>query len=337
MTVLAKYQRLEAEGIWHPDPDAQRRDVIVSIGEATLVLSAMNGSALTHWSLPAIERLNPGERPALFSPGADAPETLELADPTMIDAIGKVLQAVERQRARPGRLRGLGVGSISLVVLALVVFWLPGAVTRYTASIVPDAARAAIGRDLLAQVRRVAGAPCAEASGLRALARVEARLFPSGTTRLVVLPSALAETAHLPGGTLLVSHRLVEDFETPEVLAGYLLAEDLRRRARDPIGRLLDHAGLSAAFSLLTTGHVPPATLANYAETLVAATPEPVPDAALLTRMAEAGVASAPYAFARDISGETTLPLIEVAEMEAQTMPILNDGNWIALQKICEN
>ena len=61
MTVLAKYQRLEAEGIWRADPEAQRQDVIVAIGEATLTISAANGTALAHWSLPAIERLNPGE------------------------------------------------------------------------------------------------------------------------------------------------------------------------------------------------------------------------------------------------------------------------------------
>ena len=54
MTVLAEYQRLEAEGVWRADEDAQRRDVIVSIGEATLTLTDLNEVALTHWSLPAI-------------------------------------------------------------------------------------------------------------------------------------------------------------------------------------------------------------------------------------------------------------------------------------------
>ena len=64
-TVLEKYQRLEAEGVWRPDPDVQRRDVIVSIGEATLILSDLNENALTHWSLPAVKRMNPGQRPAI--------------------------------------------------------------------------------------------------------------------------------------------------------------------------------------------------------------------------------------------------------------------------------
>jgi len=86
-TVLEQYQRLEAEGVWRPDPEAQRRDVIVSIGEATLTLSDAGERVLTHWSLPALSRVNPGVRPAIYSPGADAPDTLEISDGNMIEAL----------------------------------------------------------------------------------------------------------------------------------------------------------------------------------------------------------------------------------------------------------
>lgn len=334
MTVLAKYQRLEAEGIWRPAPEAQRRDVIVSIGDATLVLSDMNGSALTHWSLPALHRLNPGKRPALFAPGEDAPETLEIADAEMIDAINKVLKAINRHRARPGRIRGLTVLLMIVAGLALGALWLPGAVASYTASIIPEAARNSLGRDLLMQVNRLAGQACNEPLGVRALDRVKTRLLDDGT-QLHVLPSALRETAHLPGRHILIGRSLVEDFETPEVLAGYILAEDIRRTRRDPAERLLKSAGLFATITMLTTGKLPTGALEKYAETLVAALPEPVPDDLLLQRMDRAGVPSAPYAFARDISGETTLPLIEAASGTGD-LPVLSDGNWIALQEICE-
>ena len=164
-TVLEKYQRLEAEGVWRPGPDAQRRDVIVSIGEATLTISDLHENVLTHWSLPAIERANPGTRPAVYSPGADAEETLEIADAEMIDALGKVFRAIRRGRARPGRLRGGLLLMVTLMILAVLFLWLPGAVGRYTASILPDAARAAMGRAVLADIPRVSGAPCEEPAG----------------------------------------------------------------------------------------------------------------------------------------------------------------------------
>ena len=334
MTVLSKYQRLEAEGIWRPSPDAQRRDVIVSIGEATLVLTEMNGTALTHWSLPAITRLNPGQRPAIFAPGADAPETLEIADAEMTDALTKVLKAVSKQRVHPGRIRGLTLVAIILAIALVAALWLPGALASYTASIIPDAARNTVGRDLMAQVTRLAGAPCNEPLGQRALERMQARLF-NDQTKLAVLPSALPETAHLPGGMILIGHTLVEDFETPDVLAGYLLAEDVRRQETDPMKTLLSETGAWAAITMLTTGKLPASALEDYAAEIVGHRPTPVPDTALLDRMKSAGVPSAPYAFARDISGETTLPLIEAASSPSD-IPVLSDGNWIALQRICE-
>jgi hypothetical protein len=76
MTVLEQYKRLEATGLWREAPDAQRREVIVSLGDATLMISTFSEIALTHWSLPAVARLNPGRQPALYAPGAEAEERL---------------------------------------------------------------------------------------------------------------------------------------------------------------------------------------------------------------------------------------------------------------------
>ncbi len=336
MTVLAKYQRLEAEGLWRPDPDAQRRDVIVSIGDATLTIAAANGTALSHWSLPAIIRLNPGQTPALYAPGEDTPETLELSDSEMTDGIEAVLRSIRRGPGRPGRLRGLAISAVVVALGAAALVWLPGAITRYTASLVPQGARAELGTRLRAEVRRLTGTPCAEASGLRALEKLQTRLFPAGGTTLLVLPSALAETAHLPGGTLLIGHRLVEDHESPEVLAGYLLAEDIRRRERDPLERLLSDAGLTVALRLLTTGEIEDEALRLHAERLIAVQPAPVADAKLTQSLRAASISGTAYAYALDFSGESTSPLIEASRTMADTVPLLGDGDWIALQRICE-
>lgn len=336
MTVLAKYQRLEAEGLWRPEPDAQRRDVIVSIGDATLTIAAPNGTALSHWSLPAIIRLNPGRTPAVYAPGEDTPEALELSDSEMIDGIEAVLKSIRRGPGHRGRLRGLAITATVVAILAAAFVWLPGAISRYTASLVPQGARAELGTRLRGEVRRLTGAPCADPAGLRALEKLQTRLFPDSGTTLVVLPSALADTAHLPGGTILIGHRLVEDHETPEVLAGYLLAEDIRRRDRDPLERLLADTGLPVALRLLTTGQIADEALRIHAERLIAADPAPVPDARLTESLRARGVSGAAYAYALDFSGETTRPLIEASQSVTERAPVLNDGDWIALQRICE-
>ena len=209
--------------------------------------------------------------------------------------------------------------------------------TRYTASLVPDAARIAIGDRLTGEVRHLTGAPCAAPAGQRALAKLEARLFPDGNTKLAVLPSALTETTHTPGGALLISHKLVEDYETPEVLAGYLLAEDLRRRTSDPLEGVLTTAGFGAALRLLTTGKIDDDALRKHAEYIVAKMPPPVADGALIDVLKRSGIPGAPYAYAIDFSGEKTAHLIDASAEEVSPLPLLDDGDWLALQHICED
>ena len=114
MTALDKYARLEAEGLWREQEDAQRKNVIVSIGSASLIITDAQDRPLTHWSIAAIARENPGKFPALYRPDGDAGESLELAESEkqMIDAIEKLRRAVEKRRPKPGRLRLLFVVSL---------------------------------------------------------------------------------------------------------------------------------------------------------------------------------------------------------------------------------
>ena len=109
-TALRQFQRLEAPGSWRPAPNAQLREVVVSIGEATLILSDPKSDApLTHWSLPAIQRVNPGATPAVYTPVTTAEdagyETLEIDDRWMIDAINRVQAAIaiSRDSKKPSR------------------------------------------------------------------------------------------------------------------------------------------------------------------------------------------------------------------------------------------
>jgi len=336
MTALKQFERLESSGLWRESPQAQRRDVIVTFGDASLVVADGQARPLTHWSLAAVTRLNPGDLPALYSPDPDSGETLEVEDDLMIDAIETVRNAIARARPHRGRLRLLAFGGSLAAVLALGLFWMPGALVRHTASVVPASARAEIGAALLAQITRVSGLPCREAGGRQALARLGARL--PGKGQAVVLPAGIARAAHLPGGLVLLNRALVEDYDGPDVAAGFILAERARAAATDPLQTMLHAVGLRATFRLLTTGTLPDGALRAYAEELPTAAPRPLADDTLLARFAEAGVPSSPYAYALDISGETVLGLIEADPMRGRTHePVLSDADWVRLQGICGN
>ncbi|MFC7703256.1 hypothetical protein ACFQXB_03485 [Plastorhodobacter daqingensis] len=337
MTALRQYQRLETSGLWRETPDDQRKDVIVSFGEASLVISDIRTErALSHWSLPAVERLNPDETPALYAPGVDAGETLEIDDETMIAALEKVRGVVAQRQRRPGRLRLWSFAATAAALLGLAVFWLPAALVSHTASVVPYAKRVEIGQRILQDMARDGMLSCRAPLGLRAAARLRDRLLGPDGGEIVVIDEGLAATAHLPGRHVLVGRGLVEGHDAPEILAGHILAERLRADAEDPLLLLLRTAGLRATFQLLTTGNLPAAALDGYGAAVVAHPAAPVPEADFLARMQAAGVPTTPYAYSLDPSGRTTLGLIEGDPFRTvPPRPVLADGDWVSLQQIC--
>ncbi|SFE04164.1 hypothetical protein SAMN04488523_104294 [Sulfitobacter brevis] len=335
MTALSKYARLEATGLWRATPEAQRREVIVSVGEATLVISDLKDQALTHWSLAALERANTGKSPAIYHPDGDPSETLELGEgeEQMIEAIETLRRAVNRSRPRPGRLRWVGVLVSVVVVAALALFWLPSAMQDHTLRVVPRVKRAAIGQALLKRIERGSGAVCAEEAGVGALTRLAARLK---SARIVVVPAMTQPSLNLPGGLIVLNRSVIEDYEEPDVAAGYVLTELARRSETDPLRDLLRVVGLRENFRLLTTGDIAPDALNTYAEYLLTVPGKPPALATQLARFDAAALRSTPYAYARDITGETVLELIEGDPMNGRlTEPLLSDSDWLQLQSIC--
>lgn len=338
MTALKKYQRLECSGLWREAPHDQRREVQVCFGDATLILSdPKSGTALSHWSLPAVERTNPGSIPPVFGPGAESSETLELSDPDMIEALEAVHNAVQAAIPRPGRLRGLFLGGATLAVLGLGLFWVPGALVSHTASVVPEAQRAEIGQRALDDLTRVTGAPCDNQLGLQALARLAERVFgPVDTPILYVLPDAVDRALHLPGDVIILPRRLVESTSGPEAAAGAALAERLRMKAHDPMIPLLEYAGLRETFQLLTTADLPDAALQGYGEAALRAAPDAVPDQALLAAFEAAQIPASAFALSVDPDGKTTAGLIEGDPYKGLSpTPLVPDADWVALQAIC--
>ncbi len=341
MTAVDKYQRLECVGLWRSTANAQLREVVVGLRDATLLLSDTRTSmAVTHWSLPAVERLNPGDLPALYTAGrlddGSPAETLELDDPDMIAALDTVHVALVRRRPHPGRLRGVSVVGAMAAVLCLALLWLPGAMIRHTASVLPPSTRVQIGKMALQDMARVTGSPCSTPLGNRAAAALALNLSSTGVTEIYVVRDGVDGSVSLPGGIVVLSRKVVEEAQDPEIVAGYVLAEAVRAEISDPSVPLLYHAGLIATFRLLTTGVLSPSATNLYAETLLKARSRMPDQDRLLERFRQINLSSTAYARAVDPSGETTLGLIEADPFKGRSpAPILADNDWISLQSIC--
>ncbi len=302
LTALKQYQRLECAGLWQDMGDAQRRDVIVSIGQTSLVLrDPRNEQVLAHWSLPAIRRQGGPKVPALYQPGEDTGETLELSDPDMIAALETVKKEIAAARPQPGRLRGAILLFLGIVVGGGLVGWLPDALRNHTAAVVPPSVRAEIGQMAYDDIIRLTGAPCTEPQAQAALAALSARLSGSVSPPiLLVLREGLAQPGQLPGDIILVPPDLISGADGPQALATAISNEIAYQSSADPLSPILSHAGLRATFTLLTTGALPVGALQGYGEAFL-----------------RNGVAA-------PASG-TSLP-----------EPLMTDADWIALQAICD-
>lgn len=338
-TALNKYQKLECSGLWRENAKGQRREVVANLGATSLILSdPKREDALAHWSLPAVKRLNPGEMPALFAPGTtDEGETLEVDDSDMIAALETVHAAIRAARPHPGRLRNSLLGIVAVGIMAIGIFWLPDALVQHTASFLPRTTRQDIGHQALADLTRLTGQPCAARSGQAALKKLSSRLFgPDSGVELVVLRTGLAQARSLPGRLVAIPEMLLAEQDGPEAAAGFALSARISAEVFDPMLPLLQHAGIGATFRLLTTGALPSEAVLGFAETLISSPPPMPSDAILLSRFEAAGLATTPYAYARDPSGDSTRNLIEADPFSNVIPPaLLPDGDWVSLQDIC--
>lgn len=338
MTALTEFQRLEAQGAWRETPESHLREVIVSVGEATLTLmDPATDRPLAHWSLPAVTRLNPNTVPAIYTPSTTLPdETVEIDDPLMIEGIARVQRAIASHRAAPGRLRGVIMGAGIVAMLAGLVFWLPDALIRHAADIAPPAQARAIGLSVLSDLEQSTGAICTRNSGQQVLDWIAPQLIEQDAL-IQVLPGPLNGARRLPGDLYVLGNDLLAASPGPEAPAGHLIAASLAVEDKTATLDALRHAGLFNALRLMTLGTLSSDAMQGYGQSMLTQ-PLPRPDLSLLpAAFAQQGLSTEPYARSLDPTGAAVLPLIEADPIRQGTPParLLTDEQWLALQQIC--
>lgn len=338
MTALQQYDRLEAAGLWRDGDTAQRRDVIVGLRDATIVLTdPKTDMPLTQWSLPAIVRVSEVAGFVTFASHQDGGETLEIDDTAMIAALDQVRRAIDRRRKRPGRLRQALMAAGASVVIGIAAIWMPLRMNSFTAARLPDAARAAIGAMALADIEITAGSACTARMGQIAAESLARRVNPAHPPKILVLRTGLARPTALPGNMILLPYDLVSTVEGPDVLAGLVLAEQARANAQDPILAVLHHAGFLASFRLLSSGALPPNALDGYGVALANAVPAGIDPAQLQAEFAAAKITAQPYltALGADAPADMADPMATESAAGVSDPAVLDDAAFLGLQYIC--
>ncbi|HPD91777.1 MAG: hypothetical protein H6900_01570 [Rhodobacter sp.] len=341
MTALEKYARLEGPGVWRAGADAQRRDVVVSLGESSLMIAdTRSGQALSHWSLPAVQRLTRGTRPAVYAPSIESEgETLEIDDALLIEALETIHSALAPRP--PTRWLRLGmIGAVAVLAVAAAL-WVPGVLVERTAAIVPPAMRAQIGREALDGMTLSAASArlCANPEGRQALATLRTRVLGADWRVSVVSGVPGFEIASLPGRQIVLGDDLVSRLDSGEALAGWLAAEALDIEAHDPLIEALHYAGTRATVTLLVTGTLAEDALRGYALQRFARPPA-MPEAEALGGWLDGlGVSSTAYALSLpDGWQELAQRLADRTATAPRTGErLLSDGEWLTVQGICAN
>jgi len=339
MTALTRYQKLESPGVWHQSPESPRRNVHVSLGEATLVITDKSDMALSHWSLAAVVRINSGATPAIYAPGPDDDERLELTDPLMIEAIDTVRRALVRRGPRGGAVRALVSFCLLAGAVAAGVLWLPDALVTHTAEVLPDATRQELGSRLLQAMAPYDGEVCTDDEGAQALRSLQIRLFGTRSPwDLRVVPKGPAVITPLPGGVVLIGDALLSQANGPDAVAGHLIAATLRAELYNSTQDLLAHAGLIATVQLLTTGSISDGAIETEAHWLANQHDQPpLPVDTLIDRFRTAEVSAHDYGMTAVPGGAPWQAVIDADPFpKGSPKPLLTDDNWLRLQGICD-
>jgi hypothetical protein len=257
-TALPRYERLEAVGRWREAPGAPVREVVVSFGAASLVLSDAADVTLGHWALAGLRVLGRDGEGTRYAMTPDGYETLAIADPEMVAAIDAVSAAASGfpEPARPRRWPWI-VAGLGLVAAAAAAA--PPLLRDQAARMMPPEAARQAGDEMLLRLIETVGQPCAEPAGVAALARL-AEAAGEPPPRLQVLALGTAPAAALPGDLVVVDRATLAAADQAGLIA---LIRGVRTAEPAPVEALMAAAGPVANLRYILTGSLPETGLAR--------------------------------------------------------------------------
>ena len=341
-TALNQYDRLESSELWRESPNAQRREVVVSLSRTALLVMDLNDNVLAHWHLHAINRLNPNRRPAIYSPGTTESETVEITDPHMIAAIEACNVGGGRTRGSGSRLRQrITYGCLAATVAALAYFgttWLPGAVENQAVKVTPQVRIEAIDESLRAEIVGSNGPECDTQVATAVLGAMTGALALNTRVTASFVELGDRQSVHLPGGQILLDFSLLDDKNDPELAASFVLLEHAASSDRRQFRDLVRFAGTWHTIAFLLGKDLPAGVLRDFAPILVAQPPSPQNPEHLLKLFSNAGLSASPLAEAIGIDtplGEALAAAEETAAQGSADGPIVDMKDWQELRQAC--
>lgn len=295
---------------------------------------------------------------------------LTLRDPELMAAITRAAPDLMRRDLPAGTFRkiatrvALGAGAVALMLFVI----LPG-LANTLANYIPIEREVAYGKSVVKQVERFMGGRkggplgCTAPEGLAALDAMTRRLSAGTDTQydlnIAVFNHPMVNAFAAPGGQVILVRGLIEAAEGPDEVAAVLAHEIGHVEARDTTRAALRAAGSAGLLSLVLGDFAGGSAVLVAAEYTLNASytreAEALADIYALEMLRESGTDAGALGrfFGRLANRKGNMPDLpeylsshpelndraEAARVFAQdqgaVQPILNDGEWQALRKIC--
>lgn len=363
---------ISGPGIFFDGNTTARRDVVVELTPAALIVRDAGGQILAQWPHAEIDQVVSPDQVLRLGHGRASLARLEIRDPAFAVAIDEAAARVDRtgtvQRRMSMKMAALLIVAVaSIATMALVA--LPALASRLT-PLMPLGVERRLGQAVDAQLRATLGRGSANAplecgetekekAGHAALAvllgRLEAGAALPMPLRAGVLRRKEANAIALPGGQIYVFEGLIARAETPDELAAVIAHEIGHVARRDGVKAVLETAGLSFLFGMLFGDFVGGGAIVVAAKSVLQSSysreTEAAADAYAVALMnATGGQAEALAALLARIDDlHATGPAIlrdhpQTADRAAAIRslakpasgrPLLDAGQWAALKNIC--
>jgi hypothetical protein len=224
--------------------------VVVSFGNATLVLTDLEERPLGHWALAGVQVTGREGAATVYAMTPEGGETLTIRDSDMVEAIAEVARAHAAPAPARRRRRLPLVPLLVLAALAVAAGFAPGLIRAQAARLVPPEKAEEFGDRMLLGVMEARGGSCNEPAGRRALGRLALEIDPATPPRLRVLDLGATPAVALPGGTVLIDRTALARAAEPAEVAGWAAAA----LAADPVAALMRAAGPISDLRYIFTG-----------------------------------------------------------------------------------
>ena len=203
MTAIKKYRILESKGLWIDKKDTSPKEVIVSFGKSSIIISDDDAIPLDHWNFNSIMVTHKNLTRTTFGLGLDREEELIIHDEEMIEAITMICAQGKISKEPVLKFNHL-VKSLALLLTILFIFSVPTILRLITLDIIKPSYETIFVRSLLEKENLVENI-CTKQNKTEELENEIVRAFALKTRiDISITKSSLLSPLILPGGLIVI-------------------------------------------------------------------------------------------------------------------------------------